>query len=262
MSTLVGVPVKNGAFWLPKFLTDLEQLEDVSRIAFIYGESVDQTLLILQDYKKGTKHTINIYKEPPLKNAHTAHQIGPLYEDFQELLQNGDESHFLLLDCDITSFPSDLITRLKKHDKDIIAPYVWTHGHIPEKFFDIYCFRVDGCRFHPFDPPMSDEPIQVESIGSCYLAKRAAFVITPYGNRPHISYCYKAREMGFTVWADPTTKIYHLFVEQLGMSRQFPEEVEGLSPDVSPYIKNDGTKIPPDQMGPDIIYALMWKEVR
>jgi len=262
VSTLVGVPVKNGGFWLPKFLTDLEQLEDVSRVVFLYGKSDDSTLAILKDYKVGSKHKISIYNEPPLQKAYSAHQIGKIYEDFQELLQNGKESHFLLIDCDITSFPPDLITRLKKHDKDIIAPYVWTHGHVPDKFFDIYCFRVDGCRFHPFNPPQPDKPMQVQSVGSCYLAKRAAFAFTPYGNRPHISFCAKAMEMGFEVWADPTTKIYHVFVEQLGLTRQYPEAMEGLPPDISPFIKNDGSKIPPDQMGPDIFYAYIWKEVR
>ncbi len=262
MSVLVGVPVKNATIWLPKFLVELDRLEDVSRVVFIYGESVDNTLSMLKDYRDSSPHDVDIYTESSELKAESAHQLGGLYQDFQEALSEGKETHFMLIDSDITEFPPDLITRLKEHDKDIIAPYVWTHGHIPPKFFDVYCFRYKGGRFHPFNPPDPGHPFEVDSIGSCYLAKRSAFIITPYGERPHISFCANAREMGFTVWADPTIKIYHLFVEQLGMSRVYPEALEGKAPDMTPYIKKSGELVPLEEMGPDLVYAFVWKEVR
>jgi len=101
----------------------------------------------------------------------------------------------------------------------------------------------------------------VDSIGSCYLAKREAFAFTPYGDRPHRSFCRNAKELGFEVWADPTTKIHHVFLEQLGISRVYPERLEGLPPDMTPYIKKDGSVVPLDQMGPDVVYGMIWKKV-
>lgn len=262
MSTLVGVPVKNAAIWLPKFLAELDRLEEVSRVIFIYGKSMDNTLDLLRTYRDNTPHDVDIFLEAADLNAMSAHQIGGLYQDFQDALSEGKEDYFLLIDCDITEFPPDLIPRLKEHDKDIIAPYIWTHGHTPPKFFDTYCFRYNGGRFHPFNPPNPGKPFELDSIGSCYLAKRAAFFLTPYGDRPHISFCANAREMGFEIWADPTTEVFHLYVEQLGMSRVYPEALENKPPDLTPYIKKDGSLIPLDEMGPDIVFAFIWKEVR
>lgn len=261
MSTMVGIPVKNSALWLPKFLQELEELEDVSRITWIYGRSKDQTLELIKTWSEETKHETDLWLEPPMK-AHTAHQIGAVYGEFQEIMTEGDESHFLLIDCDIMRFPPDLISRLMAHDKDIIAPYVWEDGYVPDKFFDTYCFRYKGARFHPFDPPDPGKPFQLDSIGTCYLAKREAFAFTPYGERPHRSFCQAAKEMGFEVWADPTTKIYHLDMQRLGILRIEPEALEGLPPDIAPYIKKGGTIVPLEQMGPDILYAMIWKEVR
>jgi len=261
MSTLVGTPVKNAGLWLPKFLEELEKLRGVSRTVFIYGESNDQTLDILNQWADTSRHEVEIFREPPLE-APTAHQLGPLYQDFQDAMTSGDETHFLLIDADITRFPADLIYRLRKHGKDIIAPYVWVNGHVPPRFFDTYCFRYKGYRFHPFNPPDPGQPFKVDSIGSCYLAKRDAFAFTPYGDRPHRSFCQNAREMGFEVWADPTTKIYHVFLEALGISRVYPEALENLPPDNTPYIKKDGSTVPLEQMGPDLLYAMIWHEVR
>ena len=151
---------------------------------------------------------------------------------------------------------------LKEQDKDIISPYVWEDGFVPPKFFDTYCFRYEGGRFHPFDPPNPGKPFQLDSIGTCYLAKREAFAFTPYGERPHRSFCHAAKEMGFEVWADPTIDIYHLDVQRLGIQRIYPEALEGLPPDMTPYIKNDGTLVSLEQMAIDMLYALIWKEVR
>jgi len=259
--TMVGVPVKNAAFWLPKFLEEFDKLRGVSRVVFIYGDSVDQTLDILQTWKKATDFEVEVYHEPPMR-APSAHQISPVYQDFQEILVQGEETHFLLIDCDVTRYPPDLIERLMAHDVDIVAPYVWTDGHIPPKFFDTYCFRYNGARFHPFNPPNPGKLFEVDSVGTCYLAKREAFAFTPYGDRPHRSFCEMARKMGFKVWADPETEVFHMFVEQLGMTRVYPEAVEGLPPDRTPYIKRDGSLVPLEQMAPDIIYALIYKEVR
>jgi len=258
---MVGTPVKNASLWLPKFLYELEKLEEVSRITFIYGKSVDQTYDILTQWLETTHHEARVCLEPRMK-ARSAHQISLVYSDFQAMLLEGDETHFLLLDSDVTKFPPDLITRLLKHDKDIIAPYVWTDGHVPPRFFDTYCFRYKGARFHPFNPPKPDKPFEVDSVGTCYLAKREAFAFTEYGGRPHRSFCHNAKEMDFKVWADPTTEIHHVFVEQLGMNRIYPEALEGLPPDDTPYIKKNGDIIPLEQMGPDIIYGFIWKEVR
>lgn len=261
MSTMVGIAVKNSALWLPKFLEELEKLEDVSRVVWIYGKSRDQTLEIIQNWSEVTQHEVELYLEPPMK-ARTAHQIAPVYGEMQEIMTEGDESHFLLIDCDVMRFPPNLITHLKEHDKDIIAPYVWDDGFVPDKFFDTYCFRYEGARFHPFDPPNPGKPFQLDSIGTCYLATRKAFAFTPYGERPHRSFCLAAKEMGFEVWADPTINIYHLDVQRLGIPRIYPEAVEGLPPDMTPYIKKDGTLVPLEQMAIDMLYALIWKEIR
>ena len=70
MSVMVGIPIKDSAIWLPRFLTQLEKLEDVSRVVFSYGPSRDPTLRMLKQWENETKHSTEIIHEPALSLIH------------------------------------------------------------------------------------------------------------------------------------------------------------------------------------------------
>ena len=128
MSVMIGVPVKDSAVWLPRFLTQLEKLEDVSRVVFSYSPSRDPTLQILTQWENETKHSTEVIMEPKMVPAPvSAAEIAPVYADFQTMMgEEGweHETHFMLIDADIMEVPSDLVQQLKTLDKDIVAPYV------------------------------------------------------------------------------------------------------------------------------------------
>ncbi|HUW44764.1 MAG TPA: hypothetical protein VMW50_03120 [Dehalococcoidia bacterium] len=264
MSVMVGVPVKNSAIWLARFLEQLEKLEDVSRVIFSYGFSRDPTLNILQQYEHDTKHPTEIIAEPWMPGPLSAAEIAPVYKDFQEIIgEEGweEETHFLLLDADIMHAPADLIQRLKKHDKDIIAPFVWVDRSNPRQFFDIHCFRIYEHRFHPFSPPdpNNGEPFELDSVGSCYLAKYEPFKLVDYENpHPHIRFCENALKEGYEVWADPGTEVLHLDDMKLGIKKTAIETLRGQPFNPPPYIMKDGTVVDGEQIAKDAIDAFVW----
>ena len=267
MSVMVGVPVKDSAIWLVRFLEQLEKLEDVSRVIFSYGWSNDPTLVTLQQYANDSRHPIEIIPEPAMPRPLSAAEIAPIYRDFQETLgEDGweEETHFLLLDADIMEFPADLISRLKKPDKDIIAPYVWVDRSNPRQFFDVHCFRFNGHRFHPFQPPDPNdgEPFELDSVGSCYLTKYEPFKLVDYENpHPHLRFCENAIKEGYEVWADPGTEILHLDTAKMGIKKTPIEILRGQNFNPPPYIKKGGIIVDNDQIAKDLIDAFVWGKV-
>ena len=151
---VIFVPVKNCAMWLLRFLQEIDKLKDISRVVFCYGQSNDPTLTILKTWMKYTKHYVQIFQEPLLGGALSSAEIGVIYQEFQEIMRDGDEEYALLLDSDLMRMQGNLIARLKNIKKDIVAPFVYTLFHQPPQFYDVYVFRLNGCRFHPFKPPL------------------------------------------------------------------------------------------------------------
>jgi len=267
MSVMIGVPIKESAIWLPRFLTQLEKLEDVSRVVFSYSPSRDPTLHMLKQWENETKHSSEIIHEPAMPGPLSAAEIAAVYKDFQDMLgEKGweEETHFLLLDADIMDSPADLIPRLKAHDKDIIAPFVYTDRAIPRQFFDVHCFRLYGYRFHPFSPPDPNhgEPFEVDSVGSCYLTKYEVFKLIDYENpHPHIRFCENAIDEGYEVWVDPGIEILHLDSVKVGVRKTPIEVLREVPFDPPPYIKKDGTIVTNDEFSKDLIDAFVWGKV-
>lgn len=264
MSVLVGIPVKDCAIWLNRFLLQLEKLSDVSRIVFYYGAGRDPTLAILKEWVEEAPHLVEIYEDPPMA-ALSSDQIAPVYQELQENMRDGDETHFLTIDADITKFPKALISRLKKQKKDVIAPYVWVENSVPPMFHDTDIFRYKGFRFHPFRPPDLGTAFEVDSVGTCFLASREAFLSAEISNPyPHRSLCDSVRNNGFAVWADPRIKVYHLNKSPLGIYSIPLESLEGRPReqwDQTPYIKKNNITVDPDEIPNDRIEAFVWGRV-
>lgn len=260
MSVFVGVPVKNCAAWLPRFLQQVDGLSDVSRVVFIYGQSRDPTLDVITQWMVNTDHEVEIYREPSNLSVLTSAQIGVIYRDFQQLVREGNETHALMLDSDIMKMPRNLIQRLKDYDKDIIAPYVYILYHGPgDCFYDTYCFRIGGYRFHPFHPPMNNnELFKIDSVGTCVLSKRKVFLEVPYQNNwPHMSFCNDARVQGYEVWADPKTRIEHLDLMRFRLEN-YPIFLPESPSNMVPIIKDDGTIISESAFSEDYTKTYIW----
>ncbi len=261
MSTLVGVPVKNAEMWLERFLTYLEKMKDVSRAIFYYAESPDETLKNLKAWAEDSPFPVEIYKDPPVLMVSSA-LIAPVYKELQEIMREGDETHFLSIDADIMKLPKTLIRSLKKQKKDIIAPYVYVEGQKPLTFYDSDVFRYKGLRFHQFDPPKPEATFEVDSVGTCWLATREAFTETEIANPyPDRTFCNNARAKDFKVWADPRLSVYHLNTKPFGLHQIPLEALVGRPPDKTAYIRSDDTVVDIGTMPGQYIDAFVWGRV-
>lgn len=258
MSTLVGVPVKDCAIWLNRFLEAFEQLADISRAVFYYGPGRDPTLTLLKEWAEEAPFLVEIYEDPPMRSLSSA-QLAPVYRELQEIMQEGDETHFLSIDADIMRVAPNIIRRLKKQRKDIIAPYVWMEGQKPRTFYDTNNFRTKGFRFHPFDPPKPEQTFKVDSVGTCWLTTREVFLETTIDNPyPDRVFCNNARAGGYSVWADPRLSIYHLNAAPIGLHPVPLELLQGQPPDPTPYLKSDNTVLEVNAMPNEFVEAFIW----
>lgn len=277
MSVTAFVPIKNAAIWLPRFLQEVDKLENIENIVITYGESKDNTLDIIKKWKKETHHEVDVYSDPVMVNALTSALIADIYRDYQRIVEeNTSCTHALLLDSDVMQMPSNLVETLLNHDKDIIAPYpyVYLHNEPCKLFYDTYVFRKDEHRFHPLYPPRNNgEIIQLDSVGTCLLVKREAFIETPYDNPyPHMRFCDESREKGYEVWGDPSTIVWHLDIVRMDLPRHAQLEVlkaekQGHIDPMSqackvPYIRDDGSTVDSVWIMEDIIEAYVYGKVR
>ncbi len=250
MSVLIGTKVKNGELFLPRFIQQVENLEgNISRVVVLYADSVDKSFAYLKHWQETSRHKIEIYKEPYLPpEERFGHSLARVKQDMQRILKEGNEEYYFNIDSDIVVIPPDTITKLMSRNKDLIASMVWTEGRRHKTFFDIYIYRLTECMFHPFHPPGIDqtEPFTVDSVSTCYLAKREVELAGEYSNPyPPIPFCASLRAKGFMVWVDPQSSVYHIDLERFGIQHH------ALNHPYSnvPFIKNTGEKVPGQVIG-------------
>ncbi len=250
MSVLIATKVKDGAEWLPRFITQVEQLEgDIEKIVVMYAESKDKSFMYLKHWQDISRHKVEIYADPylPHDERHGA-LLTRVKQDIQKILIESKAEWYLNLDCDLVELPSNLIPKLMYQDKDIIAAMVWTEGRDIPTFFDTLIFRERECRFFPFNPPgMGEtEPFEVDSMSTCYLAKREVELAGVYKNPyPHVPFCHDLKEKGYKIWVHPDVHTFHIDLEAMGIMHQ-PLPV-GLS--MSTYIDNNDNQYSPEQVG-------------
>jgi hypothetical protein len=194
--------------------------------------------------------------------AYSSAQIGAIYQDFQEAVKASDEEYILLADADLMTMPSNLIPRLRALDKDIVAPYVYMRNCIPRMFYDSYVFRLNGYRYHPFRQPMNNnQPINLDSVGTCFLVKRKPFLDVPNDNPyPHMKFCNDARKKGYEVWADPRINVIHLDLTRFGINHFPLEEVMGEPPRNVPFITDSGEVVEQFRLDDEMVAAWVYGE--
>jgi len=257
MSVMIGTKVKDGETWLPRFISQVENLDgDILKIVAMYGKSRDRSFALLDHWRNTSKHDVEIYADPYLHppERHGAF-LAKVKRDLQTILKESGAQYFLNLDCDLVRLPPSLIPRLMRHDKDIIASMIWTENRSPPTFFDTYVFRLDGCKFHPYNPPgmNASEPIAVDSVSTCYLAKSEVELAGTYRNpHPHIGFGQSLRDQGYQVWIDPTTHVAHIDLEKLGITR----DILPIPMSFAPYIDAKGVKYNPEQIGATMYHVM------
>jgi len=229
---MIGVMIKNGARFLPHCFDLLESLsypKDLTRVVVEYGKSSDNSLSLLKDFAKNGNMNVEIYNEPydPLLVKYGDGFSKVIFDDWQKIIS---EDYFMLFDTDLASVPKDLIQQLIGVDEDIVAPFPWCEGY--SHFYDSWVYRIGNRRFHPYAPPGigMKVPIEVDAVGTCYLAKKEAFVGIPVTNPyPHITYCNNARRSGYRVLTCPNIEVFHIDIASKYniISKPLPQNLGG-----------------------------------
>jgi hypothetical protein len=207
----------------------LDYPHDCLRFYAIEGDSTDDTLLWLQAWAaKDDRVTIIKADSGREREQYTSRpvRLETLYLTTQPLqvkLQADPWPAFgMLLESDL-HIKRDLLKRLvvnRPSDAGAIAPMVWINedGGQFTRFYDTWAFRhlETGKRFEPYLLPwylahFGDEPIEVNSVGSCVLfdmaAVRAGAWYTP--TEVIVGFCAAVQAQGRKVYCDPSTHIYH-----------------------------------------------------
>lgn len=233
-SIMIGIMVKNGEEYLPGLFEQIKNLnydKDKLRIVFEYGKSSDKTLELLKDFVKNSGIKTEIYQEQ-FSDGIRKYGVfcnASIYNDWQQLLE---EDFFLLLDTDIVYIPPDLLKNLISYNEDIVAPFIWSEKF--RHFYDNYVFRIGNRRFDPIFPPGTglDEPFEVDSVGTCYLARREVFKNTPITDpQPYFIFAMNAKRKGYKILADPTNYVLHADIELKGKFHAPPPQELGFVPE-------------------------------
>ncbi len=141
------------------------------------------------------------------------------------------ECDYLMFIDDDVLVPFDCYTKMKKHDKDIVAGVTLIRGYPFEPM--IFNFANKGCHFYQdYKENVVDGLVECDAIGfSCVLIKvsvlkevRPPYFITGPTHTEDVYFCRKAKEQlpDLKIYVDPTIETAHI----LGSDILTPENVK------------------------------------
>ena len=195
----------------------LEYPQDRLRFVFVENDSTDGTYELLRSWAQ-LDERISLSKQdtggplyPSIVNADRFRIMGTVFNWALDLVDYDWTDYVLFLPCDIV-FPTDLLRRLLDHHAPIVAPFVFQHG----RFYDIWAFSRNGRDFLPFaeastEDLYGDELVEMETLGGVTLIDADVLRAGVRYSTINVDrgLCEAARAKGFTVWADPTLRVYH-----------------------------------------------------
>lgn len=210
---------------LGRFLGCCQELEQYHKnlvYIFIEGDSSDRTYEVLKNWTE--KRTGSILEKINKGNSpfgktrdtrRTIHLAELRNRLISMILSVPNVGEVLMVDANY-GWKGDLISCLREADAHIASPLVVMHKDNNGRymFYDIWVFRKDGMEFWPIYPYAKgmqfDRPVDVDSVGSCYLVKRQVLEngVRYDGNTDseQVGFCRNARNQGFSIRINP--KIY------------------------------------------------------
>jgi len=148
--------------------------------------------------------------------------ISAMRNELVRYFLNKDWTHLLFIDGDMV-FPKDLPERLLKHNKDIISGYYATR-YEPHYPLLLKCIDKEKHKYEVIPPNQWQDLMEVDATGcGCMLIKRFVFekISKPWFEFGYskelqkdvgedIIFCEKARDLGFKIYVDLTTKCGHI----------------------------------------------------
>lgn len=211
MKVMVGAPVRNRAWVLPRFIEAIKKQDIPFETCFIVNDCTDSTKEIL-DNAGFTTFLHNLDSEHG--HVRGEYSLGNL-----ALLRNVLLDKFLESDCDYlfsvdtdVIIPDGSIQKLIDEDKDIISMLIRNHP-------TLMAHNILNNYKHFKEIP--EGVIPVDLTGAVYLIKRAVIEAgVRYGYSPlgeDTIFCDMAREKGFGIFCNTTIKPIHVYAEGMDL---------------------------------------------
>lgn len=219
----ICTPMRDCAATLGQYQSRLETLDHAAeRLRFVVceGDSQDDTLTLLNRWAMADRRVTVVTKttgKPRYGSVVHPERFEVLATVFNTALAAVDldwTDSVLFLPADIL-YRSDLLRRLlavaQAPGIDILAPFVWMNG----QFYDTWGFTRGGASFAPFRVHVAETfkpgPVAMETVGGTVLIGGA---VLRAGVRYTVEevdrgFCKQAAALGFGVWADPDTDVFH-----------------------------------------------------
>lgn len=218
----ICTPMRDCAHRLAAYRRQVESLHTPAglRVIVVEGDSTDNTREALHAWAAADpmvtvlRHDTHGPKWGSVVHPKRFRQLAEVFNVALEAVDLEWSHYVLFLPADIVYQP-DLAARLMAHRVDIVAPLVWQN----ERFYDVWAFSRFGANLPPFTrgqlaEQMAAEPTDLwdmDTVGGTVLLD--ADVIAEgvrYGKRlVDRELCEQARLLGFGVFADPWTWVWH-----------------------------------------------------
>jgi hypothetical protein len=198
-------------------LSALDYPGDLLRFVWVEGDSRDNTYGILSEWATQRvsllKCDTGIPQYGSIVHPERFKALATVFNAALDAVDLDWSTHVLFLPSDIHYGPH-LLTRLLRHGRDIVAPFSWIYMGGRHQFYDIWGFTRHGRPWEPFtkaELARHVELIPMDTVGGTALIgaevlRSGARYTTEQVDR---GLCADAIRNGFTVWADPTTHVYH-----------------------------------------------------
>jgi len=208
---LIGCPVRNRGWILPRYLRSLLELEypqHCIEYAFVVNDSTDDTLGILQEFARSSISPVHITiknmgsRRPSSRGAYNIGNLAILRNILLQIFLSSECSHLFSVDSDILVTP-DSLSALLRLNLPIVSLLVRNDHHLGDLgYYNISQLQGDHYR------PVQDFPrggvIQVDCTGAAYLIQRGVIEMGvryyPHRQGEDVGFCEDARARGISIW--------------------------------------------------------------
>jgi hypothetical protein len=228
LKVMVGCPVRDRAWILPRYLECLEKLDRSQcqvQYAFIINNCSDLSPQILADFARRHPGIVRLieknYDSPGShgRGQYNFYRLAELRNLLLKAFLDSDCDYLFSLDSDILA-PGGTLTQLLADNCDIVSALVCNGHEIGDPgIYNILEQVSDGSYIHIRDFPR-DRVFPVDCTGAAYLIKRAVIEAgVRYSSQrggEDIAFCEVAASRGFNIFCDGRVECLHLMREGEG----------------------------------------------
>lgn len=218
MKVMIGAPVRNRAWVLPRFIEGIKKNMDVPHEThFIVNDCTDETENILLRAGMKVHHFDLLGMKTPteLRGTYSYTNLAFLRNKLLEAFLESDCTHLFSCDTDIV-IPEGSLRQLVEADKDIISMIIKNHPKI----------RAHNIlnNYRHIQEDIEEGVIPVDITGAVYLIKREVIEAgVRYGHNRQgedVYFCDEARKKGFGLHCDTRLQPIHVYNQHEDLKAQ------------------------------------------